>query len=174
MVVTALSSLRPQDGGAEPARRPFPLVKFREVHTTFVRGEVNRAYFGLGPREAMPVSVLLTEKGKDSFFSSLALHTWVGDPSKRVGVYKIFSRSVAPFPPPGFLLRVVPVPPARRRLARQGTNKARQGDGRRASLVTMLVLLFLNELLPFVGSPSRCSCQPVPRTLRRCPAQPLR
>lgn len=70
------------------------MVKYQEVHTTFVRGTVDRAYFGLGEGEEVPTSVLLTESAGDLAFSSLALKTWVGHPSDRVGVYKLFSRYV--------------------------------------------------------------------------------
>lgn len=69
-------------------------VKYQEVHTTIVRGVVDRAYFGLKPSETLPASVLLTEAAAGLSFSSLALHAWVGDSSDGLGVYKIFSRYV--------------------------------------------------------------------------------
>lgn len=82
-----------QNGEAETLRKPLPLVAFQEVHTTFVRGIIDKSYFGLRASEAMPASVLLTEEGaRDSPFSSLALHEWTGVPSEGVGVYKLFSR----------------------------------------------------------------------------------
>ncbi|CAM9895784.1 unnamed protein product [Scytosiphon promiscuus] len=85
--------IRGEDGQAEPPRRPLPVVKYQEVHTTLVRGVVDGAYFGLGrPSDEVPTSVLLTEPAADLAFSSLALKAWVGDPAERVGVYKLFSR----------------------------------------------------------------------------------
>lgn len=82
-----------QDGEAETLRKPLSLVKYQKVHTTYVRGKIDKSYFGLGPKDAMPPSVLLTEAGAvDSIFSSLALHAWTGSPSDGVGVYKLFSR----------------------------------------------------------------------------------
>ncbi|CAM9405134.1 unnamed protein product [Pylaiella littoralis] len=84
--------IRCEDGKPELLRQPLSVVKYQEVHTTFVRGTVDRAYFGLGEREEVPTSVLVTESAADLAFSSLALKTWVGDPSDGLGVYKLFSR----------------------------------------------------------------------------------
>lgn len=84
-----------KDGKAEPLRHPLPMVEFQEMHVVYVRGVVNRSYFGLGPKNRMPASVLLTESAAHLAFSSLSLHSWVGDPSDGVGVYKLFSRCVA-------------------------------------------------------------------------------
>lgn len=81
-----------QDGKPQAPRQPLRAVKYQEVHTTFVRGTVDPAYFGLGKGEKVPSSVLLTEAAADVAFSSLALKTWVGDPSDLVGLYKLFSR----------------------------------------------------------------------------------
>ncbi|CAM9195491.1 unnamed protein product, partial [Hapterophycus canaliculatus] len=85
--------IRGEDGQPEASQPPLPVVKYQEVHTTLVRGVVDGAYFGLGsPGDEVPTSVLLTETAAGLAFSSLALKTWVGDPSDGVGVYKIFSR----------------------------------------------------------------------------------
>lgn len=81
-----------QDGKTEPLKHPLPLVKYREVHATFIRGTIDRTYFGLGPLEVIPASVLLTDSAADLAFSSLALHGWQGDPSEGIGIYKLFSR----------------------------------------------------------------------------------
>lgn len=83
-----------QDGKPQAPRQPLTAVKYQEVHTTFVRGTVDPAYFGLGQGREVPASVLLTEAAADAAFSSLALKTWVGDPSEGVGLYKLFSRYV--------------------------------------------------------------------------------
>lgn len=64
------------------------------MHTTFVRGVVDRAYFGLGPLEEVPSSVLLTESAADLAFSSLARYAWI-DAAEGVGIYKLFSRYIA-------------------------------------------------------------------------------
>ncbi|CBJ27907.1 conserved unknown protein [Ectocarpus siliculosus] len=84
--------MRGEDGSPETPIQPLPVVKYQEVHTTFVRGVVDGAYFGLGKGEEVPNSVLLTERAAGLAFSSLALKTWVGDPADGVGVYKLFSR----------------------------------------------------------------------------------
>lgn len=83
-----------QDGKSETLRQPLSTVKYQEVHTTIVRGVVDREYFGLKPSEAVPASVLLTESAAGLAISSLALHAWVGDSSDGLGVYKIFSRCI--------------------------------------------------------------------------------
>lgn len=83
-----------QDGKPQAPRQPLPTVKYQEVHTTFVRGTVDPAYFGLGKGKRVPSSVLLTESAADLAFSSLALKTWIGDPSDGVGLYKLFSRYI--------------------------------------------------------------------------------
>ena len=57
-----------------------------------MRGSVDPSYFGLGKGKKVPSTVLLTESAADLPFSSLALKTWVGDPSDGVGLYKLFSR----------------------------------------------------------------------------------
>lgn len=59
-----------------------------------MRGIVDPAYFGLEKGKKVPSSVLLTQSAADLAFSSLALKTWVGDPSDGVGLYKLFSRYV--------------------------------------------------------------------------------
>ncbi|CAM9810990.1 unnamed protein product, partial [Laminaria digitata] len=84
--------VRGEDGKSETLRQPLSTVKYQEVHTTIVRGVVDREYFGLKPSEAVPASVLLTESAAGLAISSLALHAWVGDSSDGLGVYKIFSR----------------------------------------------------------------------------------
>lgn len=81
-----------QDGKPQAPRQPLAAVKYQEVHTTFVRGAVNPAYFGLEKGKDVPSSVVLTESAANLAFSSLALKTWVGDPSEGVGLYKLFSR----------------------------------------------------------------------------------
>eukprot|EP00903_Cladosiphon_okamuranus_P011915 g11191.t1 len=84
--------MRGEDAKPQAPRQPLPVVKYQEVHTTFVRGTVDPAYFGLEKGKKVPSSVLLTESAADLAFSSLALKTWVGDPSEGVGLYKLFSR----------------------------------------------------------------------------------
>lgn len=81
-----------QDTKPQAPRQPLPAVRYQEVHTTFVRGTVDPAYFGLEKDKKVPSSVLLTESAADLAFSSLALKNWVGDPSDGVGLYKLFSR----------------------------------------------------------------------------------
>lgn len=88
----SLSLCGAQDGKSEALRQPLSTGKYQEVHTTIVRGVVDRAYFGLKPSQTVPASVMLTELAAGLAFSSLALHAWVGDSSDGLGVYKIFSR----------------------------------------------------------------------------------
>ncbi|CAM9181548.1 unnamed protein product [Discosporangium mesarthrocarpum] len=96
--------IRGKDRTSEP-RPPLPSVVYQEVHTTFVKGVIDRAYFNLGPGEEVPASVLLAEGAMTTPFSSLSLQSWVEGEGEgvggeggtgrqeRLGIYKLFSRN---------------------------------------------------------------------------------